>query len=400
MTIRVYLDNNATTRPHPEVIAAMRQYQEDMYLNASSAAGELLGAARPLADARKAMAQLLGATEDDRIVLTSGATEANAWVFRATPPGGHIVTSQVEHSSILAAAEQAQRPGHRVDLVGVDKNGLIRPDEMVGLLRPDTRLISLQLANNETGAIQPLEELAALAREVVPGVLIHSDATQAVGRIPIDLSGSLAEIDLLSFSAHKFHGPKGVGGLVLREGVFIEPLIPGEQESGLRGGTSNVPAAAGLAEAARIALSRLVLKPDVSALRDRLEAAISSEWPGVEINAAGAVRLPNTSSISISNIDAEDVVEHLAARGICIATGSACSAGATAPSHVLTAMGLSSALARSTLRFSLSVETSGSDIEQLLSAISPLLKSQLQGAIFASRSSPSPGRGLGLGMAQ
>jgi cysteine desulfurase len=282
----------------------------------------------------------------------------------------------------------------------VDKNGLIRPDEMVGLLRPDTRLISLQLANNETGAIQPLEELAALAREVVPGVLIHSDATQAVGRIPIDLSGSLAEIDLLSFSAHKFHGPKGVGGLVLREGVFIEPLIPGEQESGLRGGTSNVPAAAGLAEAARIALSRLVLKPDVSALRDRLEAAISSEWPGVEINAAGAVRLPNTSSISISNIDAEDVVEHLAARGICIATGSACSAGATAPSHVLTAMGLSSALARSTLRFSLSVETSGSDIEQLLSAISPLLKSQLQGAIFASRSSPSPGRGLGLGMAQ
>lgn len=398
--IKVYLDNNATTRPHPEVLEAMRAYQEELYLNASSATGELLGAARPLADARRAMAKLLGASDDDRIILTSGATEANAWVFRATPPNGHIVTSQVEHSSILAAAEQARRRGHPVDLIGVDKNGLILRDELAGLLRPDTRLISLQLANNETGAIQPLEELAALAREIAPDALFHSDATQAVGRIPIDLGGSLAEVDLLSFSAHKFHGPKGIGGLMLRDGLTLEPLIPGEQEGGLRGGTSNVAAAAGLAEAAWISVARLALKPEISELRDLIEATILGVDPNVEINAASVARLPNTSSVTIPGIDADEMVERLASRGICIATGSACRAGATAPSHVLTAMGIPPLSARSTLRFSLSGETTADDIKQLLDAIAPLLKSARPEGIAVSESSPSSASGTGRVMPQ
>lgn len=377
MTIRVYLDNNATTRPHPKVVAAMRRYEQELYLNPSSVAGELLGAARPLADARNAMADLLGAGDDDRIVLTSGATEANAWVFQATLPGDHIVTSQVEHSSILAASKKACRLGHPVDSVGVDSIGLIRSEELAAKLRPDTKLVSLQLANNETGVVQPLAALAKIVRKASPAALIHTDATQAIGRIPINLAGELADVDLLSFSGHKFHGPKGIGGLFLRAGVELDPLIPGEQEQGQRGGTSNVPAAAGLAEGARAALSNLTQMPKVSALRDRLEQAITERLWGASINAAHSPRLPNTSSVTIPNIDAEDIVEQLALQGICVATGSACTAGATAPSHVLTAMGLSAADARSTLRYSLSVETSESDIDQLLISLQPLLNANI-----------------------
>lgn len=375
MTIRVYLDNNATTRPHPAVIAAMRRYEEELYLNASSAAGELLGAARPLADARRSMAQLLGGSDDDRIVITSGATEANAWVFHATRAGGHIVTSQVEHTSILAASAAARQRGHPVEMVGVDPAGLIRSEDLAAKLRPDTKLVSLQLANNETGVIQPLEALARIVRATAPSALIHTDATQAVGRVAIDLAGELANIDLLSFSAHKFNGPKGIGGLFIRDGIEIEALIPGEQEGGHRGGTSNVPAAAGLAEAARIAHARLGLWPGIAARRDRLESAILSGCPGAAINAVNGPRLPNTSSFTIPGIDADDLVERLALQGICIATGSACTAGATAPSHVLTAMGLSPVSARSTLRVSLSVETTDAELDQLLVAMSQEVES-------------------------
>lgn len=377
MTIRVYLDNNATTRPYPEVVEAMRHYERELYLNASSVAGELLGAAQPLADARKAIAELLGASDDDRIVLTSGATEANAWVFHATLPGDHIVTSQVEHSSIMAASTKACRAGHPVDLVAVDSDGLIRSEELASKLRRDTKLISLQLANNETGVIQPLAALARIARKISPGALIHTDATQAIGRIPIDLADELADVDLLSFSGHKFHGPKGIGGLFLREGVELDPLIPGEQEAGQRGGTSNVPAAAGLAEGARAAISNLINMPRVSALRDRLELAITDGLWGASINAVHSPRLPNTSSVTFPDIVAENIVEQLALRGICVATGSACTAGATAPSHVLTAMGLPAADARSTLRFSLSIETSDTDINQLLMALRQLLSEDI-----------------------
>lgn len=381
MTIRVYLDNNATTRPHPAVIAAMRKYEEELYLNPSSAAGELLGAARPLADVRRSMTQLLRGSDDDRIVITSGATEANAWAFHATPAGGHIVTSQVEHTSILAASAAARQRGHPVEMVGVDPTGLIRSEDLAAKLRPDTKLVSLQLANNETGVIQPLEALARIVRATAPSALIHTDATQAVGRVAIDLAGELADIDLLSFSAHKFNGPKGIGGLFIRDGIEIEALIPGEQEGGHRGGTSNVPAAAGLAEAARIAYARLGLWRGIAARRDRLESAILSACPGAEINAVIGPRLPNTSSVTIPGIDADDLVERLALQGICIATGAACTAGATTPSHVLTAMGLSPLSARSTLRVSLSVDTTDTELEQLLVAMSQEL-----GSLFAKTS--------------
>lgn len=378
MTIRVYLDNNATTRPHPEVIAAMRLYEDELYLNASSVAGDLLGASRPLADVQQALAELLGASDDDRIVLTSGATEANAWVFHATPPGGHIITSQVEHTSIIAASAAARRRGHPVDVLSVDPSGLIRGEELTAKLRPETKLVSLQLANNETGVVQSLAALSKMTRELAPNALFHTDATQAVGRFPIDLAVEFADIDLLSLSGHKFHGPKGIGGLFVRAGIEIEPLIPGEQEAGARGGTANVPAAAGLAEAARRASSNFAQGSRVTALRDSFEQQIRASSPTAFINGVSGPRLPNTSSVTIPEIDAEEIVERLALGGICIATGSACTAGATAPSHVLTAMGISPAYARSTLRFSLSIYTTDADLELLFAVMSPLLKAQLR----------------------
>lgn len=376
MTIRAYLDNNATTRPHPSVIAAMRRYEEELYLNASSVAGELHGALQPLAQVRQSMTQLLGGSDDDRIVITSGATEANAWAFHATPAASHIVTSQVEHSSIFAASAAARARGSSVEIVSVDPTGLIRSEDLAAKLRPDTKLVSLQLANNETGAVQNLGELGRMVRALSPSALIHTDATQAVGRIAVDLAVELADIDLLSFSAHKFNGPKGIGGLFIRDGIEIEPLIPGEQQGGYRGGTLNVPGAAGLAEAARIACSRLNLWPVVAAKRDRLETAILSAYPGAEINAVNAPRLPNTCSVTIPGIDADALVERLAMDGICIATGSACNAGATAPSHVLTAMGLSAVASRSTLRISLSVETTDAELEILYIAMQHELEAQ------------------------
>jgi cysteine desulfurase len=374
MTIVAYLDNNATTRAHPDVLGAMRYYEETMFLNASSVAGELLGASRPLHEARTAMLDLMGGSaEFDQIILTSGASEANGWVIsRILEAGSHAVTCATEHSSILASVRSGRRRGRHIDVLPVDSRGLVEVDKLAAALRPETRLVSIQLANNETGVIQPLATLVEVIRERAPSALVHTDATQALGRIPVDLANDLAEIDLLSFSAHKFHGPKGIGGLFLRDRLVIDALIPGEQERGLRGGTSNVPGAAGLASAARLAKRRLELMPEIADLRDRLEDKVAALRPDAMVNGRAAERLPNTSSICIPGIAAEAVVEQLALHGICIATGSACNAGANAPSAVLTAMGVSAEHAYATLRFSLSAETTREEVDVAVAALADI----------------------------
>lgn len=375
MSISAYLDNNATTRPLGEVLDAMRRYQEELFFNASSVAGELLGAAEPITRARSAMRTLLGAADEDDIIFTSGATEANSWViFGSLLSPSHVVSCALEHSSLLAALHKAASRGHRVDFVGVGASGLIDRDELRSVLRPTTRLVSIQFANNETGAIQPLAEIAATVRDLAPQALVHTDATQAIGREAIDLSAELADVDLLSFSAHKFHGPKGIGGLFIREGVNIEPLIPGEQEKGLRGGTLNVPAAAGLAIAAQRARARLPEMSRVAGLRDDLEKQLLAMHPDAYVHASGVCRLPNTSLIAFPGSDAEHMVEQLAWQGICVATGSACTAGAAKPSHVLTAMGVKAHDARATIRFSLSADTTQSEVERTAEALAILLR--------------------------
>lgn len=365
--IRAYLDNNATTQPFAEVLEARRIYDEELYFNASSTAGDLLGASRPFGDAQRAMRELLGSTDTaDRIILTSGATEANAWAFHQVPPGeGKVVISATEHSSILAACER-RSDSHAVS---VDQNGLIDLNALAAHLGDETRLVSVQLANNETGVVQPLVAIGECIEQRAPRAILHCDATQAVGRIPIDLNGDLARVDLLSFSAHKFHGPKGLGGLFIRGGMPIAPLIQGTQQDGARGGTLNSPGAAGLAVAARMARDNLDLMPFVAALRNRLEDRLQALWPSARFHGAGADRLPNTCCVSLPGCDAEEFVEQLAMRGVCVAAGSACTAGASAPSHVLVAMGVPRDEIFGALRFSLSVKTTADEIDAAVASL-------------------------------
>lgn len=377
--IRAYLDNNATTKPAPTVVAAMLQYLESLFLNPSSSAGRIIqGHVDPVVDAKRALGTLLGSGDlSEGVMLTSGASEANSWaVFGATQGrnSGHIVVSQIEHPSLRRAVEAAARRGLEVTSVPVDGDGRVDESTFRAVLRTDTCFVSVMLANNETGVVQPVAELSRHVREVCPEAIIHCDATSALGRIAVDLDGSLQEVDLLSLSGHKFHGPKGVGALFVRPGLHLPPMVHGEQEDGLRGGTSNTPAAAGIAEAARLALDRASSQAIVGLLRDDLEARLLELVPTARINGGTVDRLPNTSSIVFPGLDASEAVDRLAMSGICVSTGSACSAGASSPSAVLLAMGLSYADARSTLRFSLSYETTEAEIEATVDALDIIIR--------------------------
>ncbi len=376
--IRAYLDNNATTRPAPSVIAAMRKYLEKLYLNPSSTAGRILqGHADPVVRAKRELGALLGSVDlAEGVVLTSGASEANSWaVFGATQSklSGHIVMSAIEHPSLRRAVEAAAKRGFEVSIVPVDANGLVDEDAFRHALRAHTCLVSVMLANNETGVVQPVARLSRQVREICLEAMIHCDATPALGRIAVDLDGVLAEVDLLSLSGHKFHGPKGVGALFVRQGVQLPAMIHGEQEEGLRGGTFNTPAAAGIAEAARLLRERDLVPSSVGQLRDYLEVRLLSLVPNARVNGAGVQRLCNTSSVVLPGLDAAETVDRLAISGICVSTGSACSAGASAPSAVLLAMGLSYSDALSTLRFSLSHETTRAEIDASVDAIGALI---------------------------
>jgi cysteine desulfurase len=366
--IRVYLDANATTRPLPEVVDAVRHAMQEDYVNASSAAAAFW-AGDPVADAKRALARLLDA-EAEEFILTSGASEANSWVMSSVTAGGHAVVSGIEHPSLRDAAAAASLRGVEVTVVHADRDGLVAPQAVLAAVGSKTRLVSVMLANNETGVLQPIAEIAEVVRSRFPQALVHTDATQAVGRIPVSLD-RMAGVDLLSLSAHKFHGPKGVGALFARAGTRLPALIHGEQEGGIRGGTYNTPALAGMAIAADAMRRRI---PEwttrVLDLRDRLERELAARFSGSWVNGGGAPRLPNTVSLTVPGIDAVGIVDRLAAAGICVATGSACSSGASAPSHVLTSMGLSTADASSTLRFSLSLDSAWSDVEILLGALS------------------------------
>lgn len=376
--IRAFLDNNATTRPTPEVVAVMREFLECHYLNPSSAAGQIIqGSADPVPGAKRAIASLLGSVDlADGVLLTSGASEANSWAVFGSLEGrtaSHIVVSAIEHPSLRRAVDAAVGRGHEVSIASVDGDGRVSEASFRSILRPDTRFVSVMLANNETGVIQPVEALSRHVREVCPGAVIHCDATPAVGRIDVDLEVALAEVDLLSLSGHKFHGPKGVGAIFVRPGFELPPMIHGEQEEGLRGGTINAPGAAGIGEAARQVRRRCEALGVMRKLRDELEARLLELAPSARVNGASVERLPNTTSIVLPGVDAADVVDRLAMSGICVSTGSACSAGASAPSSVLLAMGLSYEDARSTLRFSLSLDTTQDEIDTAVAALADML---------------------------
>ncbi|MBG7618115.1 aminotransferase class V-fold PLP-dependent enzyme [Herbaspirillum sp. AP02] len=367
MDTTIYLDNNATTRPTPEVLAAMQACQDEAWGNPSSKHRVGDAARQRMNSARTEVAALLAASAAE-LVFTSGATEANHMAILGAlavqPQRRHIVSSLVEHPSTLLLLRHLQAQGVRISWIAVDEHGQLQLDELAAAITPDTALVSLMWANNETGVVFPIARAAELARQ--RGVLFHTDAVQAVSRVPCDVAAM--GVDLLSLSAHKLHGPKGIGALYVRKGIRLPPLLFGHQERGRRGGTEDVAGIVGLGVAAAQARAALPRMLAVSALRQRFERGLA-RLPQVRINGAGAARLPNTVSVRFGQVHAELVLERLDRLGICASSGSACTASGDMPSHVLMAMGLSSEQAAATLRFSLSRDTRDDEIDAVLAAL-------------------------------
>jgi cysteine desulfurase len=376
MTTRIYLDHNATTPPAPEVIEAMSRALGDEFGNASSIHYFGQRAKAAVDDARTDVARLIGAEPGD-VVFTAGGTESDNIALRgaldaASPSRSRVVVSSVEHEAVLMTAKALARRGRPVTILPVDRNGLVSPAEFEAALGADVALVSVIAANNETGVIQPVAELARMAR--ASGALCHTDAVQAVGKIPVDVAA--LGVDLLSLAAHKFGGPKGVGALWIRRGTPLAGVITGgRQERNRRAGTENVPAIVGAGAAARLARSGLAAESArVSALRDRLEAGILAAVPGTSVNGGGAPRVPNTTNIAFDRVEAESLLIALDLEGIAVSTGSACSSGTLEPSHVLRAMGLPHGRVQSSIRFSLGRTTTDEEIDRTLAVLPAVVR--------------------------
>lgn len=368
---RVYFDHNATTPVDPAVREAMLPYLGEVFGNASSIHSFGQQARAAVESAREAVAALLGARPAE-IVFTSGGTEAdNLAIFGVVGAAGgrkkHVITTQIEHHAVLNACEALAQQGVEVTFLPVSSAGVVDPDDVRRALRPETVLITVMHANNELGTVQPVGEIARIAAEA--GVRFHTDAVQSAGKLPIDVEA--LGVDLLSISAHKLYGPKGVGALYVRRGVHLKPLLyGGHHERDRRPGTENVPGIVGLGKAAELA--RVRLQEDsarLAALRDRLEVGLLERVPHIRVNGAAAPRTPNTTNITFSFVEGEALVIALDLKGIACSTGAACSSGAVEPSHVLTAIGLPPEEARASLRFSLGHSNTEAEVDFALQVI-------------------------------
>ncbi len=361
----IYLDGNATTRPDPAVVEAMADCLRQAWGNPSSLHLAGQSARGRLERSRHQVAQLIGA-QPDEIVFTGGGTESNNWVLLgglADAARHPVVTTAIEPQALLAPCRRLEAAGGRVTRVPVGHDGVVDPAAVAAAFTPDTTLVSVMLANNETGALQPVAEIARLAR--AHGIPVHTDAVQAVGRLPVDVT--TLGVDYLSLSAHKFHGPKGVGALYVRHGAPLPPfLVGGHQESRRRAGTENLPGIAGLGKACELAMARLTEDPPrLAALRNRLESLLATPGPGLVVNGGTAPRLANTLNVSFPGVDAQALAMNLDLLGFCVSTGSACATASREPSHVLTAMGCGTDLAAGSLRISLTRDNQAEEIEQL-----------------------------------
>jgi cysteine desulfurase len=376
---RVYLDNNATTPLAPEVFEAMRPYWLEDYGNASSIHWFGQHAKAAVEKAREQVARLLNARSSE-IVFTSGGTEAdNAALFgiveAARRDHKHVVTTAIEHHAVLYMAKALERRGVSVSYVRVGPSGVVDPKDIENALRPETVLISVMHANNELGTLQPLEEIGGIARD--RDIYFHTDAVQSVGKVPVDVDK--LGVDLLALSAHKLHGPKGVGALYIRKGTILRPLMyGGHHERDRRPGTENVTGIVGLGTAAELALAHLPDELDrVASLRDRLETGILEHVPLAAVNGDRARRMPTTTNLTFDCVEGEGFVIAMDLRGIACSTGAACSSGSLEPSHVLSAIGLKPEQARASIRFSLGRYNTAEDVDTTLEIL-PKVVEQLR----------------------
>ncbi|HJU83862.1 MAG TPA: aminotransferase class V-fold PLP-dependent enzyme [Holophagaceae bacterium] len=372
----IYLDNNATTPVDARVLEAMLPWFRERFGNASAAYGLGHLSEGAIAQARDEVAALVGCDAAE-LVFNSGGTEglnhAFRGVFEAFPQKRHFVTTAVEHSAVHAIGDWLRRQGAEVTVLGVDAQGRLDLAALEAALRPDTALLSVMAANNETGVLFPMAQIGRIAK--AKGVLFHVDATQAAGKVAVDAKAWGA--DLLNLSGHKFHGPKGTGALFIRRGLRLKPfMLGGHQERGRRGGTENVPGIVGLGKAAALAAAHLPDMDRVRSLRDELEAAFLA-LPDSRVHGAGSDRLPNTSLAAFAGVEGEALLLRLAERGVCVSTGSACTTGQREPSHVLRAMGVEDAYAKGTVRFSLGRETTAEEIG-IVKALLPELVKELR----------------------
>lgn len=379
--MRIYLDHNATTAPRPEVIDLVTRVLRDTWGNASSVHAYGQQAKSVLDEARSRVATLIGA-DPAEVVLCGSGTESDNLAIRgaadAQADAGrrHLVTTAIEHEAVRATMAALGRRGFRITTIPVDASGIVSVDAVREAVTPDTALVSVMHANNEIGTLQPIAEIAAIAR--ASGALMHTDAVQTAGRIPVDVRA--LGVDLLTLSAHKFHGPKGAGALFIRRGVKLAPtLTGGRQERGRRSGTEPVAIYAGMGLAAELAQAALADEPGrLAPLRDRLETALLAGIPDTVRNGAASPRVPNTTNLSFAGVESESLLIGLDLEGVAVSSGSACSSGTLEPSHVLRAMGCSHARALGSVRFSLGASTTEDAIDHAIDAVARVV-TRLQG---------------------
>lgn len=368
----IYADNNATTAVAPEVYEAMAPFFQGDYFNPSSMYEPARRTAAAMARARSQVARFFRLRDPKQILFTSCATESNNTAIFGTvkvnPGRRHIITTAVEHPAVLEVCKDLQRSGYDVTFLPVDGDGNLDPTEFIRALRPDTLLVSIMHANNETGVVFPVGQLSRIAKQTDPAIVFHTDATQSVGKIPIDLEGEYQYVDLLSFSGHKLHAPKGVGALYIKRGTPCRPfLIGGHQEEGRRAGTENMPYIAGLAKAIELAAANQQEEETrIGGLRDRLQQAIEQRIPNVQVNGRGAPRLPNTLNVSCHYVEGEGMLYQLSDCGICASSGSACTSGSLEPSHVLRAMQVPLTAVHGSVRFSFSRYNTSADVDRII----------------------------------
>ncbi|MDD5544645.1 MAG: cysteine desulfurase family protein [Acidobacteriia bacterium] len=373
---RIYLDNNATTPLLPEVREAMRPWLEEQFGNAASVHWYGQRARAAIDESRGAVARLIGAT-DHEIVFTSSGTEADNLAIRGVVEalrhkGNHVAVSSVEHPAVLQSCAVLERHGFQVTYVAVNSDGILDLDALKASLRPDTVLVSVMLANNETGVLQPVQKVSEIAK--AKGILVHTDAVQAVGKIPVQVD--TLGVDLLSLSAHKIHGPQGVGALYVRKGVEVEPLlVGGGQERKRRAGSENVAAVVGFGRAAEMAGRDLTAEfQRLASMRDEYESQLLKQVPSARINGGRSPRVPNTSNIGFPGIDGEALLMALDLEGVAASLGAACSSGTLEPSHVLKAMKVPDSILRGSLRFSLGRFNVSEEMSEAVAILSRVLE--------------------------